>query len=225
MDMPKKPKAIIFDNEWVLVKNDWDLVSRIAYRAHNTPNLVGYNLKKALQIPCFIGGRRSNLLAEYGASRIPGELLWNRFLQSVGAPRTESNREIMREALRNLATEVDEDALDLVRRLRERGGYRLLMFSNTVPEVTEGNKKRNGNYYELFDKCYISHDIGSRKPELEAYKYLLTDQRLKGRNCLMVDDKPENLEPARRLGMQVLLHKIGDGKLSSKLGYLLEDET
>ncbi len=223
--MPKKPKAIIFDNEWVLVKNDWDLVSRIAYRAHNAPNLMGYNLKKALQIPCFIGGRASNLLAEYGAGRIQGNLLWDRFLQSVGAPRTESNREIMREALRNLATEVDEDALDLVRNLRKRGGYRLLMLSNTVPEVTEGNRKRNGNYYELFDRCYISHDIGFRKPEREAYEYVLADQGLRGKDCLMVDDREEYLAPARKLGMQVLQHKIGDGKLSDKLGYLLEDET
>jgi putative hydrolase of the HAD superfamily len=221
--MPKELKAIIFDNEWVLVKNDWEAASRIAARTHNIPNLQGYNLKKALQIPCVFGGRRSNLLAEYGAGRIDGNLLWNRFLKSVNAPQTEFNREIMREALRVLASKVDEDALDLVKRLRETRNYRLLMLSNTVPEVTEGNKDRNGNYYSLFHKCYISHDIGFRKPEREAYEYVLKDQYLRGRDCMMVDDKPENLEPARRLGMQTLLHKIGDGKLSSKLAYLLEN--
>jgi len=222
-NMPRKLKAIIFDNEWVLVKNDWNRSSEIASEAYGTPVLSGRNFKKALQIPYYPKGRTSNLLAEYSAGRIKGDFFWKRVLQSFSIRTSIKNEDIFKNALRNLTTDVDEDAISLVKKLKETGDYRLLVFSNATPEITEGNTERNGDHYSAFDFCYFSYAIGYRKPEIKAYSFLLKEEGLKGGECLYLDDKEENLTPAKIVGMNVTRHKIGEGKLSDKLGYLLEN--
>ena len=39
------------------------------------------------------------------------------------------------------------------------------------------------------------------KPDKEAYQYVLRQLKVQPKQALMVDDRPENLTPARKLGM------------------------
>ena len=43
------------------------------------------------------------------------------------------------------------------------------------------------------------------KPGVRAFHHLLHDQRLKAHRCVLVEDSPENLRTARRLGMRTVL--------------------
>ena len=42
--------AFIFDNEWVIVKNDWKEVAKQAAKELGIPKLTGKDFKKALQL-------------------------------------------------------------------------------------------------------------------------------------------------------------------------------
>ncbi len=77
------------------------------------------------------------------------------------------------------------------------------MLSNTIPPHAEFN--RSQGWYDYFDKVYLSYEMGVRKPDIRAYEHVLRDQKLSGRECIMVDDIEENLIPAEGLGMQTVL--------------------
>ena len=61
-----------------------------------------------------------------------------------------------------------------------------------------------------FEKAYYSHIISLRKPNDDIYKFVLHDAGLKAEESLFFDDVLENTEGAKRVGLNVHLHRIGD---------------
>ncbi len=109
-----------------------------------------------------------------------------------------------------------------VERVRELGiKYKTFILSNTNAihchhynqqlYETMGIK----NLDHLVDKAYYSHDLGSRKPEQEIYLRMLRDSGIKANESLFIDDRQENLDAARELGLEVMLvdeqHTIMEG--------------
>lgn len=215
-------KAIIFDNEGIMADSSWNYVSKLAYPLHHR-RLSGDDFKRSLQIPCYDDfGKKSNLFERYTTGKISGKEFFYGVLGSYGAKKNPNNEMMLRNAFRGLITRTNEEAVDFIRQLKKKKNLKILMLSNTSPDIIQGHKSRDGYYYDLFDKCYFSYDIGFRKPKIQAYQYLLSDQNLKSEECLYVDDMERNLEPAKRMGMQTLNHKIGQGELLDKLRYLLK---
>ena len=73
--------------------------------------------------------------------------------------------------------------------------------------------------YRPFDPCVLSCRVGFRKPEPGIYLKAAEMAGLPPRECLLVDDRPENLEGGRRVGMQGLLF-AGAAGLARDLGRL-----
>ena len=71
------------------------------------------------------------------------------------------------------------------------------------------------NLDHLVEKAYYSHDLGSRKPEKNIYLRMLSDSGIKANESLFIDDRQENLDAARELGLKVMLvddnHTIIEG--------------
>ena len=55
---------------------------------------------------------------------------------------------------------------------------------------------------EVFDFVYYSNEIGERKPDLEAYVYIINKHGILPQETLFIDDKLENIEAAKSLGIQ-----------------------
>ena len=60
-----------------------------------------------------------------------------------------------------------------------------------------------------FDAVYYSHLIRLRKPDREIYEYVLADAELVPEETVFFDDMPINVEAARRVGIQGILHPPG----------------
>src|SRR5690606_1641082 len=60
-------------------------------------------------------------------------------------------------------------------------------------------------FHKIFDTFVISCDVGSRKPNLEIYKILLKKLKVRPKEILFIDDRPWNLVPAKKLGIQTIL--------------------
>ncbi|MGV6825720.1 MAG: HAD-IA family hydrolase [bacterium] len=76
--------------------------------------------------------------------------------------------------------------------------------SNDVSSWASGLRQR----FQLdhwFDGYVISADVGARKPDPAIYQVLLERAAANAIDCIFVDDKPENLETARSLGMITIL--------------------
>lgn len=95
----------------------------------------------------------------------------------------------------------------LAERLKEKG-YRLYLLSNYSEELftvhTAGLP-----FLEFVEGGVISYQIHQIKPNPPIYEHLLQKYSLKAADCLFFDDRPENTEAARKLGMKAVT--VADG--------------
>lgn len=86
--------------------------------------------------------------------------------------------------------------------------YRLFLLSNTDHTHIEKFEHKEGqtfarDFYSCFEKVYFSYEIGIRKPDENAFKYIINNHNLNPKKTLFVDDKKANTEMAKKLGFQV----------------------
>lgn len=96
---------------------------------------------------------------------------------------------------------------EAAKRLKEKG-FRLYLLSNYSEELftvhTAGLP-----FLEFVDGGVISYQIHEIKPNQPIYEYLLQKYNLKAKDCLFFDDRPENTEAARKLGMEAVTVENG----------------
>lgn len=57
---------------------------------------------------------------------------------------------------------------------------------------------------DYFDGVVVSVDVHITKPDRGIYRYLLEKYHLKAEECLFIDDRADNVEGARKVGMQAV---------------------
>ncbi|MGF7080310.1 HAD family hydrolase [Mucilaginibacter sp. UYCu711] len=62
----------------------------------------------------------------------------------------------------------------------------------------------------LFEKTYYSHLMGKRKPDTEIFEQVLQENNLDPAETLFIDDSPQHLETAKKLGLQTYLMTAPD---------------
>lgn len=58
---------------------------------------------------------------------------------------------------------------------------------------------------ELMHDAYYSHLIKKRKPTKEAFEHVIDDAMITPHKTLFIDDMPQNIEVAKKMGFQTLL--------------------
>jgi glucose-1-phosphatase len=102
--------------------------------------------------------------------------------------------------------------LEFLQKLTQK--YRLFLLSNTDSIHIDTFERENGvsftrDFYQCFEKVYFSFEMGMRKPDAEIFNYLLTHHNLSPKRTLFVDDKKENTDAAKLLGIQVWNLEVG----------------
>jgi len=114
--------------------------------------------------------------------------------------------------------DIPKHRVDLLAKLSEK--YRLVLLSNTNHIHMDFIRKYMETEFgkdilcENFHACYYSQEIGLRKPHKEIYELVLLQQRIKASESLFLDDKPENLGQAEKLGIKTKL--VDFNKLSEE---------
>ncbi len=107
--------------------------------------------------------------------------------------------------------DLPEENIDMLRKLRI-GGYKLYLLSNTnqmhIDWYLEKLHKETGSPLlpDLFDRTFYSHEIGYRKPNRDAFEYVLQAEGLKPAETLFIDDLEHNVIGARKTGMLAYQH-------------------
>jgi putative hydrolase of the HAD superfamily len=101
--------------------------------------------------------------------------------------------------------DLPNERLKLIKALKNK--YRIYLLSNTNNIHIDAFKKQQGNakwedFCNLFDKMYLSHEVGLRKPNAEIFKHILTEQKLKAEEVFFIDDSPQHIEGAKKLGIK-----------------------
>ncbi|HTL39644.1 MAG TPA: HAD-IA family hydrolase [Methylomirabilota bacterium] len=85
---------------------------------------------------------------------------------------------------------------------------KIALFSNALGHIAaEVLKKRHLNGKKFFDRIFLSTTLHEAKPDKKAYLDVLTKMKVKPAEALMVDDRLENILPARKIGMKGIVFK------------------
>ena len=92
--------------------------------------------------------------------------------------------------------------------------FRLFLLSNTDAIHINHFEQREGasfygDFYQCFEKVYFSYEMGMRKPDAEIYTTLINRHELTPKRTLFVDDKKENTDAAKALGLHVWNLQVG----------------
>ncbi|MDB5030102.1 HAD family phosphatase [Mucilaginibacter sp.] len=100
--------------------------------------------------------------------------------------------------------------------LQLKAKYRTFLLSNInaihydyVHDYLQREYNMNDNS-RLFDKTYYSHLVGKRKPDVEIFEQVIHENNLNPAETLFIDDSPQHLETARKLGLQTYLMTAPD---------------
>lgn len=101
-----------------------------------------------------------------------------------------------------------------------RKKYKLFVLSNTNEIHLQEFQKRFtlemqlSSFDDLFDAAYYSHRIGFRKPNADAFQFVLEKHQLIPEETLFIDDSINNIETAQQLGFQTI-HLLPQMKIES----------
>ena len=104
--------------------------------------------------------------------------------------------------------EFREDSLKFLGEIKLK--YNTYLFSNTNFIHMEAFHKifhrveRDHTFNEYFDKAFYSCEIGLRKPDLESYQWILDHLDIKAEKTLFIDDSIQNIEAAKKVGLQTV---------------------
>ena len=92
--------------------------------------------------------------------------------------------------------------------------FRLFLLSNTDAIHIDHFEQREGasfygDFYQCFEKVYFSYEMGMRKPDAEIYTTLINRHELAPKRTLFVDDKKDNTDAAKALGLHVWNLQVG----------------
>lgn len=100
--------------------------------------------------------------------------------------------------------------------------YRIFLLSNTnYIHLTSFNKiflnkKREKPFDKYFEKAFYSCEIGLRKPDRICYEWVLKETGINAGKTLFIDDSAQNIEAAKKVGLQTI--HLDEGKYIENLG-------
>lgn len=100
---------------------------------------------------------------------------------------------------------IPKERLELLGMLRLK--YNIFLYSNTnqinYDKFTSELREKYGfDIFEVtFKKAYFSQILQIRKPKAEGFKAILSEQGLNPEETLFIDDSPQHIEGARKVGI------------------------
>jgi glucose-1-phosphatase len=115
-----------------------------------------------------------------------------------------------------LLLDIPEPRIRLIEKVRQQ--YRIFLLSNTN-EIhyrcyLERFRKQYGytDFDALFEKAWLSHRIGLKKPSTEIFNYVMQHSALEPSETLFIDDTLRHVEGARKAGLHAHHLAIGEGE-------------
>ena len=133
-----------------------------------------------------------------------GKITEKNFVSEIKKNCTIASSEQIRYAWNAMLLDLPQNRLDLIKKLKNK--YKIFLLSNTNEIHIRALKNKIGEkawaeFSALFDKMYLSFEIGFRKPAKGAFKIILEENNLKPNEVLFIDDSPQHIETAKKLGV------------------------
>ena len=128
----------------------------------------------------------------------------NEFLKALQKETKNANIKQVEKAWNAMLLDLPEERLQLIKKLKKN--HAIYLLSNTNAIHIDAIKKQLGKrkwlaFCKLFDKMYLSHELGLRKPDVKIFEYILKEQKLKAEEVFFIDDSPQHIASAKKIGI------------------------
>ena len=154
-----------------------------------------YDISRDL-VADFINGEPGR---EYRTGKISGDQFWQRAIRKWNI---RSSTGVLSQMWCS-SYQLDEGTVRLVDKLKSAGHELLYLSDNTAEKVAYLDAKYG--FVKKFDDGIFSHLVNCRKPDPKIYELLLAIASHPADACIFIDDKPANLEPAKKMGMKTIV--------------------
>ena len=137
---------------------------------------------------------------EYKIGKLDDFQYWQRIFE--GSKHAGRENEFANAARTLHSISLPGEALPLVKPLHDNG-YKIAILSNHVNEWA-WPMIRNFGLDQLADPIIISSDVKVAKPTPAIYELVLERAGKRPEQCVFIDDKMGNIEPARKLGINTI---------------------
>ncbi|GAA4496658.1 HAD family phosphatase [Hymenobacter ginsengisoli] len=109
-----------------------------------------------------------------------------------------------------LLLDVPAERLALIGELRQQGHQTALLSNTNQLHIAEVNRRLAHQYgfkngiADCLDRVFYSQEVGYRKPGEEIFHYALREMNWQPADTLFIEDSPQHIATARRLGLRVL---------------------
>ena len=185
----KKCKAIIFDLGAVILNiNYQNTIDKFTKLGVN--NAATFYSKKV----------QTNLFNQIETGMISS----NEFLKALQKETKNANINQVEKAWNAMLLDLPEERIQLIEKLKNN--YSIYLLSNTNAIHIDAIKKQLCKrkwlaFCKLFDKMYLSHELGLRKPDVKIFEYILKEQKLKAEEIFFIDDSPQHIASAKKIGI------------------------
>jgi len=133
-----------------------------------------------------------------------GKISKYQFLNELQKETKNANLKQVELAWNAMLLELPEERFQLIKKLKN--SHAIYLLSNTNSIHIDAFKKKLGNekwlaFCKLFDKMYLSHKLGLRKPDVKIFEYILKDQKLKAEEVFFIDDSLQHILGAKKIGI------------------------
>jgi putative hydrolase of the HAD superfamily len=166
---------------------------------------------------------------DYDRDNLNAHAYWPKVAEHAGTSFTSDQIVALKAADIDLWTQLNWPMLTWAQSL-QRAGVRTGILSNIGDAMADGVLDKF-DWLSAFDHCTWSYMLKLAKPEAAIYHCAAEGLKTPLGNILFIDDKPENIEAARAVGMQAIQYNYADHKAfeqelaTRNLGYLLNPTT
>jgi putative hydrolase of the HAD superfamily len=190
-----KFKAVIFDFGNVIINIEFQRIYQTFAKFTSKP--IAYIEKRITE---------DQIFRRYESGQFTDEEFREVIRQTLGFPLSDHEVDT---AWNAILLDIPADRIDLIHKIRQKYPVFLLSNTNNIHIKASNNylKKTHGiNSLDiLFDKLFLSYEMGMWKPDTEIYYEVLRSINLEPNEVVFFDDNLQNIESAKAIGMQTIL--------------------
>ena len=190
-----KFKAVIFDFGNVIINIEFQRIYQTFAKFTSKP--IAYIEKRITE---------DQIFRRYESGQFTDEEFREVIRQTLGFPLSDHEVDT---AWNAILLDIPADRIDLIHKIRQKYPVFLLSNTNNIHIKASNNylKKTHGiNSLDiLFDRLFLSYEMGMWKPDTEIYYEVLRSINLEPNEVVFFDDNLQNIESAKAIGMQTIL--------------------
>lgn len=182
-------KNIIFDVGQVLVSYDWETYLKDFHFPEEEEKLIAEKVFK------------SQTWNERDRGLLPEEEYRKQFIAALPAEYEEDVKRVIDESEKTVGI---KDYAETWTSYLKSQGYRLYVLSNYSQFMLDHTRPNKMPFLKNMDGVIFSCEVGQIKPNADIYETLLSRFHLNPEESVFLDDRPENCEAARKLGIHAI---------------------